>query len=196
MKGYGWVLGLAVFVLLVLVTLNGITTGDDEEIPSGGPDRGTKVHPFATPLADSALEGDANVAVKDDQGEFGKRAACTVRGRDILNICELYERGPVVLALFPAQGEQCRSILDQFQRVAPRFPDVAFAAVGSRGDRDDLRGPWRFPVGWDPDGAIASLYGLVGCPQITLVRRGGVVEDTVRTELTDAALVRAVRRLG
>lgn len=190
---YTWFVGVVAFALIVVAILNGLET---EGIQSGGPERGAKLQPFATPLADSQLEGDANVATKDDQGDFGRRAACTVRGREILNVCELYERGPVVLTIFPAQGEQCRDVLDQFQRVAPQFPDVTFAAVGSRGDRDDLRGRWSFPVGWDRDGAVASLYGLVGCPQITFARRGGRVVETTRTELTDAQLAAKARALG
>ena len=195
MKGgrYTWFLGVVAFGLIVVAILNGI---ESEGIQSGGPERGDAMQPFATPLAASDLEGDANVATKDGQGEFGKRAACTVRGPKVLNICELYERGPVVLTIFPAQGDQCRGVLDQFERVALRFPDVSFAAVGSRGDRDDLRGRWSFPVGWDRDGAVASLYGLVGCPQITFARRGGRVVETTRTELTDAQLAVKVRALG
>jgi hypothetical protein len=194
-KRYSWFLGVVVFLLLVVVTLNGITTGADEEIPSGGPNRGAKLHPFATPLANSDLEGDANVAVKDGQGEFGDKAACKVRGPKILNICQLYEKKPVVLAIFPAQGEQCREILTQLDRVAALFPDVAFAAVGSRGERDDLKGERVFPVGWDRDGAIASLYGLVGCPQITFAHRGGKVLTTTRTEMTDDEIAAQVKRL-
>jgi hypothetical protein len=189
---YTWFLGVVAFLLIVVAILNGIGS---EGIQSGGPERGAAMQPFATPLAASDLEGDANVATEDDQGEFGRRAACSVRGPDVLNVCQLYEQGPVVLAIFPTEGEQCRTVLDQFQRVAPRFPRVRFAAVGSRGDRDDLRGPWRFPVGWDRDGAVASLYGLVGCPQITFARRGGRVVETTRRELTDRELADKVRAL-
>lgn len=190
---YTWFLGVVAFLLIVVAILNGIST---EGVQSGGPERGATMQPFATPLAASDLEGDANVATKDDQGEFGARAACKVRGPKILNICELYEKGPVVLAIFPAEGDQCRTVLDQFQRLAPRFPRATFAAVGSRGDRDDLKGPWRFPVGWDRDGAIASLYGLVGCPQITFARRGGKVFETTRREMSDNQIAGLVRRLG
>ena len=195
MKRYTWFLGVVAFLLIVVAILNGINTSQDEEIPSGGPNRGAQMHPFATPLAASDLEGDANVAVKDGQGEFGDRAACKVRGPKILNICQLYEKKPVVLAIFPVQGEQCREILPQLDRVAQRFPYVAFAAVGSRGDRDDLETGWVFPVGWDRDGAIASLYGLVGCPQITFAHRGGKVLTTTRTEMTDADIAAQVERL-
>ena len=195
MRKYSWFLGVVAFLLIVVAILNGISTSSDEEIPSGGPNRGAQMHPFATPLAASDLDGDANVAVKDGQGEFGNRAACKIRGPKILNICELYEKGPVVLAIFPSQGKQCRDILAQLDRIAPRFAGVSFAAVGSRGDRDDLRGDWSFPVGWDRDGAIASLYGLVGCPQITFARRGGKVLETTRREMSDGEIAAVVKRL-
>ena len=45
-------------------------------------------------------------------------------------------------------------------------------------------------------GALASLYGLVGCPQVTFARRGGRVVESVRAPLTDAELVRRLERLG
>ena len=56
------------------------------------------------PLALGELNGEANIATHADEGEEGKRPACSVRGAGILNICELYEQGPVVLALFIDAG--------------------------------------------------------------------------------------------
>lgn len=195
MKRYSWFLGVVAFLLLVVVTLNGVSTSQEEEVSSGGPKAGAKLYPFATPLATSDLKGDANIATKDGQGEFGARAACTVRGPKILNVCELYERGPLVLAIFSAEGGPCREVLDQFQRLAPQFPKVSFAGVGSLGDRKDLKGSWRFPVGWDRDGAVASRYGLVDCPQITFALKGGKVLKTTRGDLADEEIVRLVRKL-
>ena len=172
---YTWFLGVAGFLLIVVVIVNGVQT---ENVRA--PDEGGRLVPFAVPLADSGLEGDANVAAKDGQGDLGKVAACKVRGPEILNICELAERGPLVLAIFPTEAPRCRAVLDQMARVSARVPGVQFAAVGSRGNRDDLRRPRPFPVGFDSDGAVASVYGLVGCPQVSFARRGGEVIETTR----------------
>jgi hypothetical protein len=188
---YGWFLGVAGFLLIVVVTLNAVLT--DSDIPSGGPDSG-ELAPFAVPLADSSLDGDANLATKEGQDQLGPRPACEVREPDVLNICQQWEQGPVVLALFPTNADRCRSVLEQLERLRPKFPRVRFVAVGSRGDRADLRG-WSFPVGWDRDGAVAARYGLVGCPQVTLANKGGKVVETVRREIDDAALEAKVRAL-
>lgn len=189
---YTWFLGVVGFLLIVLVTVNSLRT---EGVTPGGPESGSRLVPFAVPLAASKLDGDANVAARDDQGDLGKIAACKVRGRDILNICELAERGPVVFALFPSEAGRCRGVLDQFARIAPAVDGVQFAAVGSRGDRDELRGRWPFPVGYDRDGAVASVYGLVGCPQVSFARKGGKVVRTTRRTLPDEEIARLARSL-
>ncbi|HEV2813253.1 MAG TPA: hypothetical protein VGW10_08385 [Solirubrobacteraceae bacterium] len=188
---YGWFIGVAGFLLVVLVTINSVTTGG---VDPGGPDEGGRLAPFAVPLADSSLDGDANLATEEGQDELGARPACEVRGPEVLNICEQWERGPVVLALFPTDAGRCRSVLGQLDRMRKRFPKVRFAAVGSRGDRDELRG-WGFPVGWDKDGAVAARYGLVGCPQVTFANKGGKVVDTTRREIDDVAFAGKVREL-
>ncbi len=190
---YGWFFGLVVVLLLAVVTLNSITS---DGVRTGGPKAGKRLAPFAVPLAASSMKGDANVASKADQGPLGDTPACRVRGPEILNVCQLAETGPVVLALFPTDAARCRGVLRQFERLHARHPRVRFAAVGSRGDRGELRGDWSFPVGYDRDGAVASVYGLVGCPQITFARQGGAVVETVNAELTDAKLEARLRRLG
>ena len=190
---YTWFLGVVAFLLIALVTVNSLRT---EGVTPGGPDEGGRLVPFAVPLASSKLVGDANVASADDQGDLGKVAACKVRGPDILNICELTERGPVVFALFPSEAGRCRAVLDQFERVRAMVSGVQFAAVGSRPDRDDLLARrWSFPVGYDDDGAVASVYGLVGCPQISFAEKGGKVQRTTRRELPDAEIARMARNL-
>lgn len=183
---YTWFLGVVGFLLVAWVTINSIGS---EGVSPGGPDAGNRLAPFAVPLASAAPrpDEDANVDAK---------RACGVRGRGILNICELAERGPVVFTLFPTEAARCRSVMRQFQRLAPRFAGVRFVAVGSRGDRTALRGRWSFPVGWDKDGAVASVYGLVGCPQITFAERGRRVVLTTRRPLSDAELGGRVRELA
>lgn len=183
---YTWFLGVVGFLFLVLVTLNTVRSN---RVDSGGPGAGGRLVPFAVPLADAP-------ARKDDDANVDARKACGVRGARILNVCEERERGPVVLALFPTDAGRCSDVLAQLERVAPRHRAVRFVAVGSRGDRDRLRGDHgRVRVGWDRDGAVASLYGLVGCPQVSFARRGGRVVTTTRKQLSDAQLEAAVRRL-
>ena len=189
---YGWFVAIAAIVLLVVVAVWGFT---NEGVETGGPRAGEELAPFAVPLADSSLDGDANVATEAGQDELGPRPACEVRGPEILNICEEAELGPVVLAIFPTDAERCRAVLEQMRRVGPQFPGVRFVAVGSRGDRDVLRGDWGFPVGWDRDGAVAARYGLVGCPQVTFARKGGEVVDTIRREIGDGAFAGKVREV-
>jgi len=130
------------------------------------------MHPFAVPLALSDLDGDANVALKRGQGGAGARPACEVRGPRVLNVCQLWERGPVALAFFAIRSGRCVDQLDTLERLRRAYPDIEFAAVAIKGDRDDLRRMirghgWRFPVGYDRDGALANLYGVAVCPHIT-----------------------------
>ena len=137
------------------------------------------------------LEGDANVSER----------ACDVRGRDVLNVCELAERGPVVLAFFAEPSERCDDQIDVVDRVRSRFPEVQFAAVAIRGDRKDLRRRvrergWTLPVGHDQDGAVANAYAVAICPAITLAARGGNVERTLLGVQDERALESAVRALG
>ena len=57
-------------------------------------------------------------------------AACAAA--QVLNICELYERGPVVLALF-VDGGSCPTVLGEMQALKSSFPGVHFAAVAIKG---------------------------------------------------------------
>lgn len=138
---------------------------------------GRAIPPFAVPLALSSLNGDANVATHAGEGEAGTRPACSVRGPRVLNVCQLYERGPLVLALFIDAGG-CADVLGTLQGLAPQFPSVRFAAVAIKGDRESLRKLLSskgvtIPVGYDRDGVLATLYRMLDCPQLVFVKPGG-----------------------
>jgi len=184
--------GVIGLVIVVLITLNTVLT---KSRAGAGIAPGERVPPFAVPLATGTLEGDANFAVRPNEGSAGQRAACTVVGARILNICQLYERGPVVLALFVNSGS-CAHVLDRLRALAPQFPGVSFAAVAIRGDRRALRALVRarapnIPVGFDRDGALVSLYKMISCPQITLAEPGGTVQSRALLELPSLATLRA-----
>ncbi len=142
---------------------------------------GAKVPPFAVPLALGGLEGDSDIAVKANEGQRGRVPACKERGGGILNVCELYERGPVVLALFIVGGA-CEGVLPKLQAAAREFPGVGFAAVAVKGAHAEVRRLVRrerlsIPVGFDRDGSLATLYGMASCPQLSFIYPGGVMQS-------------------
>jgi len=175
---YGRYVGLLAVVIVVLITINTIVTKPNglSGIPPGQP-----LAPFATPLALGSLEGYSNVATRYGQGEAGRVPACTVRGPDVLNICELREQGPVVLVLF-VDGSACNGILPQVQQLVADYPEVRFAAVAIKGERGPVRSliasdGLTYPVGIDKDGALAALYRVSSCPQVTFAYPGGIVQS-------------------
>jgi hypothetical protein len=202
---YGWFLGVVVVLVIAYITLN---TARSHGPGSEGVRVGARMPPFAAPLALGGVEGDVNVARRSGQGAAGKRPACDVRGRGIVNACELWERGPVVLAFLATRGARCTSELDALERVRAGHPGVQFAAVAIRGDRAALRAlvrrhGWRFPVAYDRDGVLANLYGVAVCPQLTFALPGGKVTATAVGEVDRrgleqrlAALERAARAAG
>jgi hypothetical protein len=189
---YGRYVGLLAVLILVLITVNTIVTK-----PNGdrGIEPGHSLPPFAVPLALGDLVGDADVATSADQGAAGRVPACQERGPQILNVCQLYERGPVVLALFVDSGS-CPAIVSDLQALAPSFPGVQFAAVAIKGERGQLRRLVRtrgltLPVGIDHDGALAALYKVATCPQVTLAYPGGLVQSRALLSRPAPATLRA-----
>jgi hypothetical protein len=188
-RGYVGALALLILILLAVnSTLN-------KRIAASGVAPGTSLPPFAVPLVLSDLSGDADIATRSDQGAAGRVPACRERGARILNICALYEQGPLVLALF-VNGGGCERVLSQMQALVGVFPGVRFAAVSIKGDREGLRRLVRsrgltFPVGIDRDGALAELYKDVTCPQVSFAYRGGVVQQRALLASPTAAVLRA-----
>ncbi len=189
---YGRWVALLALVILGLITLNTALTPPNG---SAGIAPGGRLAPFAVPLATGDLQGDADVATRPRDGAAGRHAACTERGPQILNVCQLYEQGPVVLALF-VDGGGCQEVLEEMRTLAPDFPGVRFAAVSIMGDRAQLRTLVRtqrigFPVGIDRDGALAALYKLASCPQINFAYPGGVVQSRALLVRPPLAVLRA-----
>jgi hypothetical protein len=176
-----WI-GVLAIVILVLITINTIVT------PSNGLSGiapGAHMPPFAAPLATGNLPGSVNIATRPHQDSAHERPACTVRGPRILNICQLYGQGPVVLALFIDAGG-CNGVLGEMQALVrdrgKRFSGVRFAAVAIKGERRSLRALVRshgltFPIGVDEEGVLPALYKMASCPQITFAYPGGVVQS-------------------
>jgi hypothetical protein len=175
---YGGYAGLLAVLILVLITINTIVTK-----PNGvkGLAPGEQLPPFAVPLALGSLNGDADTATRPDEGAAGRVPACKERGPQVLNICQLYEGAPVVLALFVDSGS-CAAVLGDMQAVSGSFAGVRFAAVAIKNGRSQIRRLIRtrglsLPVGLDNDGALAALYKVATCPQVTFAYPGGEVQS-------------------
>jgi hypothetical protein len=186
-KRPGMIVGVLALAVIAYITYNSIVS---EGPGSRGVQVGRELPAFAVPLALSGLEGDADVS----------DGACDRRGSDVLNVCALAERGPVVLAFFAEPIGRCVDQIDVLDRLRGRFPAVEFAAVAVRGDRDDLRRRvrargWGLPVGYDHDGAVANLYAVAVCPQITFAERGGEVMRTTFGSQDEAQLARQIEAL-
>jgi AhpC/TSA family len=175
---YGGYAGLLAVLILVLITINTIVTK-----PNGvkGLAPGEQLPPFAVPLALGNLSGDADTATRADEGAAGRVPACKERGPQILNVCQLYEGAPVVLALFVDSGS-CAAVLGDMQALSGSFAGVRFAAVAIKNGRSQIRRLVRtqaltLPVGLDSDGALAALYKVATCPQVTFAYPGGEVQS-------------------
>jgi hypothetical protein len=191
-SGGGRIVGVLGIAILVAITINTALTKPNG---STGIQPGGRLAPFAVPLALSDLQGEANIATHAKDGSAGSKPACSVRGARVLNICQLYEQGPVVLALFVNSGS-CPGVLGDMEKLAPSFPGVRFAAVAIKGDREQLRRLVRsrglmFPVGIDKDGALAVLYKVASCPQVTFAYPGGVVQSKALLLRPSLATLRA-----
>jgi hypothetical protein len=203
--GYARYIGLLGVLLIVVLALNAALSKHNG---ASGIEPGRRLPPFAVPLVTGSVVGDANIATRANEGAAGRLPACSVRGPQILNACQLYEAGPVVLALFVDAGS-CPAVLGDLQAIAPSFPDVRFAGVSLGGDRTALRRLIRarglsIPIGIDRDGALTGLYRDASCPQLTFAYPGGVVQghalltrpstSTLRARVS--ALVAASRARG
>ncbi len=194
----GVILLLAGVALLVVVGVNTLRT---HGVSSTGPPVGKIAPRFAAPLALGGLEADVNVAQHPDQGAAGMRPACSVRGSGILNSCDLTRSRPAAVVFFASGQDRCTGEVDALARAGRAVPDVRLAAVAVRSDRDALRHVvtshgWAFPVAYDRDGALANLYGVAVCPQVTYILPGGVVVATTVGELGQAALIRRLTALA
>ena len=105
--------------------------------------------------------------------------------RPILNVCELTERGPLVLGLIASRGASCLAPLDRLGRVAA---PPSRAAGRARRDRRRPRGrcarssasaAGAFRSAGTATGSWPALYGVVACPYVTVARWRGRVQGTL-----------------
>lgn len=162
---------------------------------------------FAVPAASGRLEGDANIAQDDCDAasvpcpEESRRApACRISVRGAIRVCDLFDK-PLVISFWFGEDSGCASQQNVVQEVFRRYRGrVRFLSLDIRDNRESLRAlvrdrGWTMPVGYDRDGAVATLYGVGGCPTFAYVYPGGTLQSASVGDLNRAQLEARVRRL-
>jgi peroxiredoxin len=164
-------------------------------VGTAGIPAGKRLVLFSAPLANSPLNGDANL-----------NPPCTLAGHNpgALNVCLLAKQRPLVLAFFVTGSSACERQVSAMQAVSREVPKAAatFAAVavrtGHRAAAELVRAHrWTIPVAYDRDGAVGAAYGIEVCPIVELAYRGGVIERRLIGEHWNSAatLIGPVRNL-
>jgi hypothetical protein len=210
---YTIVVGLLFVVVIVIAFVSGVgdenggTLGLDEK-----PDR-WPLPEFAVPAAAGQLEGDANVA-QDDCATSGlpcpegsrRTPACQIPNAGAIRVCDLFDRPLVLSFWFSKGGGDCVGQQDVVERAYARYRGrVNFLSLDVRDSRDTVQDlirehGWRMPIGYDRDGAVASLYRVGLCPTFAYVYPGGTLYRASIGTLTASqlgtrieALLRATR---
>ncbi len=206
---YSVAVGLIFLAVIVIATISTIGNGGGEG--TLGLDRQPPRWPlpeFAVPAAAGQLEGDANVS-QDDCGssavpcpEDARRTpACRIRTAGAIRVCDFFDRPLVISFWFTKGAGDCADQQDVVDSAYQRYRGrVNFLSLDVRDDRDTVRDlirrhGWRQPVGYDRDGAVASLYKVGGCPTFAYVYPGGTLEGASSGELTVGQLAARVDRL-
>jgi hypothetical protein len=203
---YSILVGLIFVAIVAVALINGVgedggTLGLDRQPPRW------PLPEFAVPDATGTLEGDANVA-QDDCGsaqlpcpdDAVRTAACRLREPGAIRVCDLFGR-PSVLSFWFSKGGDCVEQQDVVSQVYSRYRGrVNFLSLDVRDAREIVRDlvrqrHWAMPVGYDRDGAVASLYRVGGCPTFAYVYPGGVLESAGIGNLDVSELSARVERL-
>jgi hypothetical protein len=206
---YSIVVGLIFLAVIVVATVNTINGGGEGE--TLGLDRLPPRWPlpqFAVPEGGGDLEGDANVAQDDCETsaipcppDSRRTPACRVDLDEAIRVCDFFDRPLVISFWFSKGSSECVEQQDLVERVYRRYRGrVGFLSLNIRDDRDTLRElisqrEWTMPVGYDRDGAVASLYGIGLCPTFAYVYPGGTLQGASITELSERQLADRVDRL-
>ncbi len=197
---YSILVGLAFLVLVVIASFNTLGSGGEDVLGLDKQPSRWPLPEFAVPDAAGSLEGDANVAQDDCESgalpcpaDRRRHPACEISTPGAIRVCDLFDR-PLVISFWFTKGGDCDDQQDAVSTVYQRYRDrVNFLSLDVRDDRDTVRElirshGWRMPVGYDRDGAVASLYRVGGCPTFAYVYPGGTLESASSGELTATQL--------
>lgn len=206
-RTYSLVVGIAFIALIVIAGVNTIKNADNGGLLGASNEEDLPLEQFAVPNARADVSGDANIAQDDCEtselpcpADARRTPACRVPGRDVIRVCDLFDR-PLVISFWFTRGSDCESQQDVVDAVYRRYRDrVNFLSLNVRDDRDTVRElarerGWRMPLGHDRDGALANLYRVGGCPTFVYAYPGGILESAGIGELSESELEQRVREL-
>jgi hypothetical protein len=204
---YSLVVGLLFLAVIVVATVKTLGGGGGgtlglDKFPARWP-----LPEFAVPAGAGGLEGDANVAQDDCESstvpcpqDARRTPACRIPIEGAIRVCDFFDR-PLVISFWFSKDDSCVDQQDVVQEVYGRYRErVGFLSLDIRDDRDTLREVirqhgWTMPVGYDRDGAVATLYGVGGCPTFAYVYPGGTLQGASIGDLTTAQLSARIDRL-
>jgi AhpC/TSA family len=205
---YSIVVGLLFLAVIVIASVSTLGGGGGGE--TLGLDRFPTRWPlpeFAVPAGAGQLEGDANVAQDDCESsavpcpeDARRRPACRIGTPGAIRVCDFFDR-PLVISFWFTKGDGCVDQQDVVQAVYGRYRDrVGFLSLDIRDGRDTLRDlirqhGWTMPIGYDRDGAVATLYGVGGCPTFAYAYPGGTLQSASIGDLSAAQLSTRIDRL-
>jgi hypothetical protein len=185
---YTILVGLLFVAVIVVALVNGAGGGSEGTLGLDKQPARWPLPEFAVPVAAGSLEGDANVAQDDCSTSevpcpagAHRSPACRVPGADAIRVCDLFGQ-PSVISFWFSKGGDCVVQQDVVDDIYARYRGrVRFLSIDVRDDRDSVRElirdrGWKMPVGYDRDGAVASLYRIGLCPTFAFVYPGGTLE--------------------
>jgi hypothetical protein len=190
---YTWVVGVFALFVVVVVAFNSLPNAGRGY---RGPPTGKRVPVFATPLVTTDLEGDTNIKQgRRDKAADNDTPACEVRGPEIFNLCELFQKKPLVLVI-AADSDECERELAAAAQLSAEMEELQFAASMTAKSREKAReaiegAGVEFPVGWDdPPPILFNLYRVAFC-STAFVERGGKLRDFEANDPLSLAELRA-----
>jgi hypothetical protein len=204
---YSIVVGLFFVAIVAIALLKGVPGGGNGTLGLDDQPPRWPLPEFAVPAAAGGLEGDANVAQDDCSAaalpcpaDARRTPACQVATPGAIRVCDLFDL-PSVISFWFSKGGDCVDQQDVVNRVYARYRGrVNFLSLDIRDDRDTVRElirrrRWAMPVGYDRDGAVASLYRVGGCPTFAYAYPGGLLQSASIGNLTEDELGGRVERL-
>jgi hypothetical protein len=205
---YTILVGLVFLAVVVVAVVSKIGEGGEGTLGLERQPERWPLPEFAVPDAAGPLEGDANIAQDDCSTsqlpcpEDARRTpACRISVRGAIRVCDLFDRPLLLSFWFTKGGSDCVTEQDAVSRAYSRYGGrVRFLSVDIRDDREKVRElirerHWRMPVGYDRDGAVASLYRVGGCPTFAYVYPGGTLQSASVGELSAGQLGRRLDAL-